>query len=89
MLKVNKLLILNHKALMAEKISLIWRLTMSDISLTASMRSNLLSLQSTQSLMDRTQDRLSTGKKVNSAIDNPMSYYTSQSLTNRAGDLEV
>ena len=61
---------------------------MSDISLTASMRSNLLSLQSTQSLMDRTQDRLSTGKKVNSAIDNPMSYYTSQSLTNRAGDLE-
>ena len=73
---------------MAEKISLIWRLTMSDISLTASMRSNLLSLQSTQSLMDRTQDRLSTGKKVNSAIDNPMSYYTSQSLTNRAGDLE-
>ena len=88
MLKVNKLLILNHKALMAEKISLIWRLTMSDISLTASMRSNLLSLQSTQSLMDRTQDRLSTGKKVNSAIDNPMSYYTSQSLTNRAGDLE-
>ena len=73
---------------MAEKISLIWRLTMSDISLTASMRSNLLSLQSTQSLMDRTQDRLSTGKKVNSAIDNPMSYYTSQRLTNRAGDLE-
>ena len=38
---------------------------MSDISLTASMRSNLLSLQNTQSLMDQTQDRLSTGKKVN------------------------
>lgn len=62
---------------------------MADISLTASMRSNLLSLQNTQSLMDTTQERLSTGKKVNSAIDNPSSYYTAQSLTNRAGDLNA
>ncbi len=62
---------------------------MADISLTASMRSNLLSLQNTQSLMDMTQERLSTGKKVNSAIDNPSSYYTSQSLTNRANDLSA
>jgi len=62
---------------------------MADISLTASMRSNLLSLQNTQSLMDRTQERLSTGKKVNSALDNPTSYYTSQSLTNRASDLSA
>jgi len=61
---------------------------MSDISLTASMRTNLLSLQNTQSLMDTTQERLSTGKKVNSAIDNPSSYYTAQNLTNRASDLE-
>ncbi len=61
---------------------------MSDISLTASMRTNLLSLQNTQSLMDQTQERLSTGKKVNSAIDNPSSYYTAQSLTNRANDLD-
>ena len=60
---------------------------MADISLTASMRSNLLSLQNTQSLMDMTQERLSTGKKVNSAIDNPSSYYTAQSLNNRANDL--
>ena len=60
---------------------------MSNISLTASMRSNLLSLQNTQSLMDTTQERLSTGKKVNSAIDNPSSYYTAQSLNNRASDL--
>ena len=60
---------------------------MSNISLTASMRSNLLSLQNTQSLMDTTQERLSTGKKVNSAIDNPSSYYTAQSLSNRASDL--
>ena len=62
---------------------------MSDISLTASMRTNLLSLQNTQSLMDRTQERLSTGKKVNSAIDNPSSYYTAQGLTNRASDLDA
>ena len=60
---------------------------MADISLTASMRSNLLSLQNTQSLMDQTQERLSTGKKVNSAIDNPSSYYTARSLNNRASDL--
>ena len=53
------------------------------------MRSNLLSLQSTQSLMDMTQERLSTGKKVNSAIDNPSSYYTAQSLNNRADDLSA
>ena len=62
---------------------------MADISLTASMRSNLLSLQQTQSLMDMTQERLSTGKKVNSAIDNPSSYYAAQSLTNRASDLSA
>ena len=62
---------------------------MSTISLTASMRSNLLSLQNTQSLMDLTQERLSTGKKVNSAIDNPSSYYTAQSLNNRASDLSA
>ena len=53
------------------------------------MRSNLLSLQQTQSLMDTTQERLSTGKKVNSAIDNPSSYYAAQSLTNRASDLSA
>ena len=60
---------------------------MSNITLTASMRSNLLSLQSTQKLMDTTQERLSTGKKVNSAIDSPSSFYTAQSLNNRASDL--
>lgn len=62
---------------------------MSDISLTASMRSNLLSLQNTASLMDKTQERLSTGQKVNSALDNPSSYYTARSLDNRAGDLNT
>ena len=60
---------------------------MSGISLTASMRSNLLSLKNTSSLIDMTQNRLSTGNKVNSAIDNPSSYYTARSLNNRANDL--
>jgi len=60
---------------------------MADISLTAGIRSNLLALQSTSSLLARTQERLSTGKKVNSPIDNPTNYFTAQALTNRATDL--
>ncbi|MBE6467582.1 MAG: hypothetical protein E7004_03205 [Alphaproteobacteria bacterium] len=57
------------------------------IALTASMRSNLMSLKNIASQMDKTQNILSTGKKVNSAIDNASSYYQSRSLTSRAGDL--
>ncbi len=60
---------------------------MSDISLSAGIRANLLSLQNTSSLLSRTQERLGSGKKVNSAIDNPTNYFTAQSLTNRANDL--
>lgn len=62
---------------------------MSGINLTSSMRSNLLSLQGTSKLMDLTQQRLSTGKKVNSAIDNPSNFYTASSLSNRAKDLDA
>jgi flagellin-like hook-associated protein FlgL len=60
---------------------------MSDITLSAGVRQNLLSLQNTASLMSVTQNRLATGKKVNTALDNPASYFTSQSLNNRANDL--
>ena len=60
-----------------------------NINLTTSMRTNLLSLQQISKLQDRTQLRLSTGLKVNSAIDNPSSYYTAQSLNNRADDLSA
>ena len=60
---------------------------MSGISLTASMRSNLLSLQNIASRQDIVQNRLATGLKVSSAIDNPSSYYTASSLNNRATDL--
>ena len=52
------------------------------------MRSNLLSLQNTVELLDRTQTRLSTGKKVNTAIDNPVSYFASKSLTSRASVID-
>jgi len=62
---------------------------MSTITLTASMRSNLSSLKSIQKQMDVTQERLSTGKKVNSAIDNASSFYQSRALTNRASDLDA
>ena len=60
---------------------------MSGIVLSASVRQNLLSLQSTAELLSTTQNRLSTGRKVNTALDNPTNYFTAQSLDNRAGDI--
>ncbi len=60
---------------------------MSDIVLSASVRQNLLSLQSTAELLSTTQNRLATGKKVNSALDNPTNFFTAQSLDSRAGDI--
>lgn len=60
---------------------------MADISLTAGIRSNLLSLQGTSDLLNQTQSRLGSGKKVNSPIDNPSAYFTAQALTNRSSDL--
>jgi flagellin-like hook-associated protein FlgL len=60
---------------------------MSDISLSKAVRSNLLSLQSTAEMMGKTQDRLSSGNKVNSALDNPTNFFTASSLNSRAGDL--
>ena len=59
------------------------------ITLTASMRSNLNSLKNISKQMNTTQERLSTGKKVNSAIDNASSYYQARALTNRASDLDA
>jgi flagellin-like hook-associated protein FlgL len=63
-------------------------MAINDVSLTAGMRSNLLSLQGTVDLLNRTQNRLSTGKKVNSAIDNPVSFFASQALTSRASIID-
>src|SRR6202034_4416032 len=60
---------------------------MTGIVLSASVRQNLLSLQSTASLLATTQNDLSTGNKVNSALDNPTSYFTASSLNDRASDI--
>jgi flagellin len=60
---------------------------MSDIVLSAGVRSNLLQLQQTSDLITQTQTRLATGKKVNSALDNAISFFTAQGLDNRANDL--
>ncbi len=64
-------------------------MSVNDVSLTAGMRSNLLQLQSTSKLIDRTQERLSTGKQVNSALDNPTNFFAAQSHMNRASDFAV
>ena len=60
---------------------------MADITLSKAVRSNLLNLQSTAAQMAKTQQRLASGLKVNSALDNPSSFFTASSLNNRAGDL--
>jgi flagellin-like hook-associated protein FlgL len=60
---------------------------MSGIVLSASVRQNLLSLQSTAALLATTQNDLATGKKVNSALDNPTNFFTAQGLDNRANDI--
>ena len=62
---------------------------MSDIVLSAGVRSNLLQLQQTSDLMTRTQTRLATGKRVNSALDNAINFFTAQGLDNRANDLSA
>jgi flagellin len=60
---------------------------MSGIVLSSSVRQNLLSLQSTAELLATTQNRLATGKKVNTALDNPTNFFTASSLDARAGDI--
>jgi flagellin len=60
---------------------------MSDITLSKAVRSNLLNLQSTASLLGKSQERLSTGLRVNSALDNPTNFFTAQGLNSRANDL--
>jgi flagellin len=60
---------------------------MSGIVLSASVRQNLLSLQSTAALLATTQNDLATGNKVNTALDNPTNFFTAQGLNNRASDI--
>lgn len=62
-------------------------LTMSGINLSAGVRQNLLTLQQTADMMSGVQNKLATGLKVNSALDNPNSFFTASGLNARAGDL--
>src|ERR1700716_443003 len=60
---------------------------MSGIVLSAAVRQNLLSLQSTGDLLSTTQNRLASGKKVNTALDNPTNFFTAAGLDSRASDI--
>ena len=62
---------------------------MSEVTLSAAVRQNLLALQQTSAIMGEVQNRLATGKKVNSALDNPNSFFTASGLNNRANDLAI
>jgi len=59
------------------------------IVLSSAVRSNLITLQSTADLQAKVQERLSTGKKVNSALDNPTNFFTAAGLGRRANDLSA
>ena len=64
-------------------------MAMNNITLTSGMRANLFSLQQTQTMMETTQTRLSTGKRVNSALDDPINFFAAQGHTQRASDLAM
>jgi len=64
-------------------------MALNDIALSSSMRQNLISLQSTAQLMARTSERLATGKRVNSALDDPSAYFAAQDHTSRASELST
>ena len=59
---------------------------MSDVTLSAAVRSSLLSLQNTTTLIDRTQNRLSSGLRVASSIDDPVAFFQAKTLSDRAFD---
>jgi len=59
---------------------------MADVTLSSAVRGSLLSLQGTTDLINRTQNRLSTGLRVSSAIDDPVSFFQAKTLTDRAFD---
>ena len=62
---------------------------MTDIALTAAQRTSLLSLQNTQSLSERTQTRLSTGRSINTVVDDAVNFFRAQALTNRSNDFAL
>ncbi len=60
-----------------------------NVALSSSVSQNLYAIQSTQHLMDQTAYRLSTGKKVNSALDDPVNYFAAQEHSQKASDLQT
>ena len=62
-------------------------MAINDITLAGGMRNNLVSLQNVATLQSRTTERLATGKRVNSAVDDPSAFFAAQNHKNRAGDL--
>jgi len=62
-------------------------MAINQVSLTSGMRANLFSLQNTSKMMETTQNRLSTGKRVSSALDDPVNFFAAQGHTQRASDL--
>src|SRR6202158_2819899 len=64
-------------------------MALSNITLSAAVRQNLLSLQGTADLLAQTQGRLASGKKVNSALDNPTNFFTASGLDARASDIST
>ena len=62
-------------------------MSLNSVTLSAAVRQNLLSLQGTADLLSTTQERLATGKKVNSALDNPTNFFTAAGLDARANDI--
>jgi len=60
---------------------------MAEVTLSKAVRNTLLNLQSTAAAMGKTQERLATGLRVNSALDNPTNFFTAQSLNARSSDL--
>ncbi|MCC6653383.1 MAG: flagellin [Candidatus Eisenbacteria bacterium] len=62
-------------------------MAINDVTLAGGMRSNLVSLQNVTMLQSRTTERLSTGRRVNSAIDDPSAFFAAQNHRNRASDL--
>ncbi|MFN8587736.1 MAG: flagellin [Candidatus Eisenbacteria bacterium] len=62
-------------------------MAINDVTLAGGMRNNLVSLQNVTSLQARTTERLATGKRVNSAVDDPSAFFAAQNHRNRASDL--
>lgn len=62
---------------------------MSEINLSSAVRNSLTSLQSTADLLTTTQERLATGNRINSALDDPTAFFTASALNNRAADLST